>query len=171
MRPAQTLVHTCTSWQIMWLAWSATLETCYLCCSFARKSSQAKIPTIESPSSVKHPWMTLTPESSSSAITGLPHVSLLLCSTTLVKRFFSLQLVSLLAVSVGSLVFHPNGFPWPPTALTHAQTSIVIYMLYLKHKSDSPRTRVVFVNKSYGYHALSIIHPTWLVNIGPIPLS
>ena len=38
-RPAQTLARTCASWQIMWLAQSATR---YLCCSFAHKSSQEK---------------------------------------------------------------------------------------------------------------------------------
>ena len=75
-RPTQTLARTCTSWQIMWLAQSATQETCYLCCSFAHKSSQEKTPRIELPPSVKHPYTTLTPKSNYFAVTKLPHISL-----------------------------------------------------------------------------------------------
>ena len=50
-------------------------KTC-VTASFAR-SSQEKMPRIESPPYVKHPCITSTPESSSFAVSGLPHVSLL----------------------------------------------------------------------------------------------
>ena len=73
-RPAQTLACTCTSWQNMWLTQLATQETRYLCCSFTHKSSQEKTPKVESPLSVEHSCITSTPESSSFAVTGLPHV-------------------------------------------------------------------------------------------------
>ena len=50
--------------------------------------SQEKTPRIESPPSVMLPCITPTPESSSFAVTGLPHVSLLydLILFALVKR-------------------------------------------------------------------------------------
>ena len=75
-KPAQTLARTCTSWQIMWLTQSATQETRYLCHNLTRKSSQEKTPRIESLPSLKLPCITSTPESSSFAVTRLPHVSL-----------------------------------------------------------------------------------------------
>ena len=59
------------------LVQSASQETRYLSCSFARKDSQKNARRIESPPSVKHPQTTSTLESCSFIFSWPPHVSLL----------------------------------------------------------------------------------------------